>query len=205
MARSLRGVFRGQHSAHSQEVSYHTLLPIFRLLPHNLPSIFSRGSPIYHVGVISMRSKGADTMSRGQQGFTVVGTLSGVLLVGILALLVVSNYLKITRTILDRAAQSDYLNVKVAIRNALEDPETPNRFMFMGVRGPTSYRWPLEKAAVSTNVIADVFHSTRRRKHRRPTTITRIDVYHEKGRKKFRYTEVNGKIVAQVLAKKEAY
>ena len=99
----------------------------------------------------------------------------------------------------DRIAQSDYRRLRTALFNVLSDRQAPRRFFTVGHVGPFMFPEPLAGVLLSHSVRADVFHQTRRRRNQRPVTVTRLEVFHLKGNVRYAFTEVNGKVVEQIL------
>ena len=108
-----------------------------------------------------------------------------------------ANFQSFSYKAVDAAAHSDYRQIKVAVLDALTSPERPNRYIARRIRGPSSLPTPLEAVYLSEDVEASVVFDSRRRRNRRPRTLTRIEVFHRDGSKTFVFTEVNGRIVEQ--------
>ena len=99
----------------------------------------------------------------------------------------------------DRVAESDYRKLKTAVFNAVNDRQGPARFVYAGHEGPYVYSGPLQGTALSPSVRAAVLHQIVRRQNQRPISVTRVEVYHAGGRRRYRFSEANGKVVEQVV------
>ena len=134
-----------------------------------------------------------------EAGYSKVEYLLAVALIGLVATLTFSNYQNFVKNSYDQIAESDYLNLKTVVFNALASPNAPLRFIFTNKRGPVSLPSPLNSEAVSKDIEVSVFHQTVRSRLTRPTTATTMLVYHVGGSKKFSYSEVNGVVTEQVI------
>ena len=134
-----------------------------------------------------------------QTGYSLIELLVVLAITGILASIAMTNFQVFTERSYDSAAEADYRNLKTGLTSALTDPNSPNRFVFRNRRGPGVFPYPLSGTGLSDSVEATVFHQTRLRRNGRPQTQTRLDVYHLRGGKHFRYREVDGVITEQVL------
>ena len=135
--------------------------------------------------------------NENNSGFTFVELLVVVSLIGVLATIAIVNYNSFAYKSADATAQTDYRHVKVALLDALTDPDAPDRYIARRIKGPTSLPTPLQAVYLSDGVEATVFFDARRRRNRRPRTLARVQVFHYDGSKTYVYTEVNGQITEQ--------
>ncbi|MEZ4754698.1 MAG: prepilin-type N-terminal cleavage/methylation domain-containing protein [Bdellovibrionota bacterium] len=141
------------------------------------------------------------TYLKNSRGFTLVELLVVIALIGVLSGIALVNYQVVSESAYDATAESDYREIKTAIQAVILDPTTPARFVIRRRTGPSVFPSPLSMVGLSDEVVGSVNYRYQARVNRPALSRIIVDVQHLRGTKRFRYTDVNGSVTEQVIAR----
>ena len=139
-------------------------------------------------------------MRSTSRGFTLIELCIAVSFLGVLAALALPNYHIMTSRAYDVEALSDYHHLKTVIATEDKALESLPDFNIRRRRGLVALPSPLNHASLSEGVILE--YATKRTTD--TEKIVTFELSHPSGRLIYRYTEVNGRIVEQVIHRGEA-
>jgi hypothetical protein len=129
--------------------------------------------------------------------------LVAVLLIGVLSLVATVNFSRFTPNAPDAIARNDYDNIKSELLRKAEKADFPKRVFINRHGGPGNLPAPLAALGVHKDVEATVLRTVSRRGNK-PSTLTRLEVFHRNGKLKYEYAETNG-IVQESVTDRQAH
>ena len=111
-----------------------------------------------------------------------------------------ANYSESVSRAADKRAYRVYDQIKQGVYRDMSSSNPTRRFIIKNVVGPVSLPPPLEEIFVDEGVVLNyVIRIYESRKNGIPKDQFRFEVASERSKKRFRYVEINGRILEQVL------
>ncbi len=138
-------------------------------------------------------------MQSKEQGFTLIEIFVVVTLIVILAGLAIYNFQMLTTRAYDAVALDTYRQLKTRLLSQMAAEEETEDFRIRRMTGPVQLPAPLQEVSLPAQVFLRDIRSFTRIRRGDEVQVLRIDLSHNRGEKRYRFTQIGERARDQVL------